>query len=192
MLEILENLHPFSLGCRTIDIGSREEQSCVRKTTESLLNYPESMSEGKGDLARFLSSRKPSVMQKHQEERHKSESLQTLPTAFPNHTHRTLSTLSQDADHYSLQDSLLYLFVFGLCSFLPQLSLTLSLVSIQGESPRFHEAQWEQQRKHCYLQTKVWKELFPNQTSILQERRKEPLPDFSPWTLYNTKLKHFS
>lgn len=45
VLEILENLHPFSLGCRTIDIGSREEQSCVRKTTESLLNYPESTSE---------------------------------------------------------------------------------------------------------------------------------------------------
>lgn len=30
VLEILENLHPFSLGCRTIDIGSREEQSCIR------------------------------------------------------------------------------------------------------------------------------------------------------------------
>ena len=53
MLEILENLHPFSLGRRTIDIGSREEQSYVRKTTEALLDYPESMSEGKGALQGF-------------------------------------------------------------------------------------------------------------------------------------------
>lgn len=37
MLEILENLHPFSLGRRTIDIGSREEQIYVGKTTEALL-----------------------------------------------------------------------------------------------------------------------------------------------------------
>lgn len=59
-------------------------------------------------------------MQKHQEESHKSERLQTLPTTFPKHTHPTLSPLSQDADHYSLQDSLLYFFGFGLCSFLPQ------------------------------------------------------------------------
>lgn len=26
VLEILKNLHPFSLGCRPIDIGSKEEQ----------------------------------------------------------------------------------------------------------------------------------------------------------------------
>lgn len=44
-------------------------------------------------------------------------------------------------------------------------------------------------RKHCYSQTKGWKEPFPSEIGILQERRKEPLPDFFPLTPCNAMFK---
>lgn len=68
-----------------------------------LLDYPESMSEGKGALARFPPPRKTSVMEEYQEETHKKHA----PTAA------TPPPLSQHAGHHSLQDSpLILLFLY--------------------------------------------------------------------------------
>lgn len=40
VLEILQNLHPFSLGRRAIDVGSREEQGRISKPADALPSHP--------------------------------------------------------------------------------------------------------------------------------------------------------
>jgi len=109
MLEILEDLHPFSLGRRTIDIGSREEQSYVRKTTEALLDYPERVSEGKGALQGFSLPGRPLSWKKSR--KRPIENTPPLPPPLPPEP-RCRSPFSS---RFSLHS-----FVLGLCSFLLQ------------------------------------------------------------------------